>query len=326
MRWTGRTGGFLGPAAAGDPPTRGLAAALTRRGCLVQLAGVACSVAAPQAATAAASLRIVAPDWAAAESLLALGVVPLGVSDAAVYRQWLPDLPLPPEVIDLGSRPEPNLELISWLRPERIFISNWQANLLGQFERIAATELISIIAPPASPLENARTALRQVAGQVGRQAEAETYLSIFDQALTGYAARLRGITDKSVLVGVLHENGRQLYAYGPGSWVHEALVRLGLHNALTAPTSRFGNALVDLVQLASVPAGAHVLFLDQGDRTRRAQALLGRSTLWKGLPSATAGRIRLIPPFFPLAGVPSVWRFARLLAAALADTPSGGKG
>jgi iron complex transport system substrate-binding protein len=262
--------------------------------------------------------RIVTPDWAAAESLLAVGVIPVAVADTPVYREWLPEIPLPSEVLDLGSRAEPNLELIASLRPDRILMSNWQANLIGQFEQIAPTETIAIIDPPASPLKGARLALRQVAQPIGRASDVARYLGNFDNALKAYAQTPRNSDNDGVVIGVLHENGRQLYAYGEGSWVHEILFHLGLRNALKAPTTRFGNALIDLAQLAASP-DAHLLYIDQGDRTRRAERALHQSTLWQNLPMVRAGRVHRIPAFYALGGVPSVWRAARIISTTLLD-------
>lgn len=288
---------------------------LTRRHFMATFACAAGALTSPSS-RAGTPRRIVTADWAAAESLLAIGLVPLAVADAEVYRQWLPGITLPEDVLDLGSRAEPNLELIAWLHPDEILISNWQASLAGQFERIAPTQKVTIIDPPSSPLENARRALRQISRFDSREDEAEHYLAAFDDTLSASAASLKDEQSKDVIVGVLHENGRQIYAYGKGSWVHEIIGHLGLRNALGVQTSRFGNALIDLAQLAQTPA-AHLLYLDQGDRTRRAEFALARSTLWQTLPMVKQGRVKAIPVFYPLGGIPSAMRCARVLATAV---------
>ncbi|HVI27875.1 ABC transporter substrate-binding protein [Hansschlegelia sp.] len=267
------------------------------------------------------AISVAAPDWAAAESLLAMGVAPLAVTDTAVYREWLPEPSLPLETLDLGSRAEPNLEVLAQARPQRIFISNWQISLKPQFERIAPTQVVTLIDPPSSPLANACEAMRSIARSIGRRESADRYLAAFREALTSFAAQLRGRRPEPVLVGVLHENGRQIYLYGEGSWVHEILLRLGLRNALRARPSRFGNALVDLAELAETP-DARLLYLDQGERTRRAERALARSTLWRSLPIARPGRIRTIAPFYALGGAPSAWRCARLISAAVLSGPA----
>ena len=142
------------------------------------------------------------------------------------------------------------------------------------------------------------------------------HLAFFDAVLAQSLVELRGDKSRNVMIGVLHENGRQIYAYGAGSWVHEILGRLGLNNALGVPPSRFGNALIDLAQLAE-SSDVRLFYLDQGDRTRRAEQALSRSTLWRGLPIVREGRVHPIPVFYPLGGIPSATRFVQVLTAAL---------
>ncbi|GGF58243.1 ABC transporter substrate-binding protein [Azorhizobium oxalatiphilum] len=299
---------------------RGGGHGLSRRSCLTALLSAALC---PLPASAQAAPRIAAADWAGAESLLALGIAPLAVSDTGTYRDWLPEIPLPDGVPDLGSRAEPNMEQLAALRPELILISNWQANLKGLLGALGPTETISIIVPRTDPLENARTALTRLGARLGREREAAAYLAAFDAALDGFARTMaRQAEPHPVYVGVLHENGTQVFLYGPGSWVQTVMDRLGLRNALDRPTSAFGNALVDLAQFAATPE-ATLLYLDQGARTRRAERLLSRSTLWQALPMVQAGRVRAIPPFYALGGVPSVWRCVRLLSDALMPPDRG---
>jgi ABC-type Fe3+-hydroxamate transport system substrate-binding protein len=286
---------------------------MTRRRMLSACAALA---AGSRTAVAATPAAIATLDWAAAECLLALGAVPIAVPDTAVYRQWMQTIALPESVADLGSRAEPNLELLSTLRPGRILISNWQTSLAGQFERIAPVSTVTIIDPPASPLANARKALVDIGRMLSAGERASQWLAGFDRAQQAAAASLVLLKKRDVIVGVLHENGRQIYAYGPGSWVHEILLLLGLNNALRAPASRFGNALIDIAALTEMPQ-ARLLYLDQGERTRRAEAALAQSSVWSRIPMVVGGRVQSIPVFYPLGGLPSARRFVEILTQAV---------
>jgi len=269
--------------------------------------------------------RLAAVDWAAAESLLAVGVVPLAVSETSVFRQWLPECVLPESVVDLGSRNEPNLELLAALKPDRIFLSNWQRSLSASFQRIAPTEIVTIIDARREAYQNARMALAQIAERAGNAGAAEIYLDAFDRALKTYTRQLEPHAGSPLYIGVLHESGSQIFVYGNGSWVGDILNQLGLRNALKRPTSAFGNAFIDIAYLAETP-GARLFYLDQGERTRRAERRLRSSTLWRNLPMTRAGRVHRIPAFYPLGGMPSVWRFARLLTQALVQASEGAHG
>ncbi|MCS0496907.1 ABC transporter substrate-binding protein [Ancylobacter sp. MQZ15Z-1] len=286
------------------------------------LAGAALLCAPAGNAAANAAPRPAAVDWAAAECLLALRVAPIAIADIATYRQWLPEFQPPLNVRDLGARTEPNLELLAELVPDRIFISNWQGGLAALLQRIAPVEVVTIIDARTDAMDNAREAFTRIASATGQQEAASSCLSAFDAALAEGRGALARVASRPVYVGVLHENGTQLFLYGKGSWVHSLMLRLGLRNALTTPTSAFGNALVDIAELAAVP-DAVLLYLDQGARTRRAERELRASTLWQGLPMVKEGRARTIPAFYALGGVPSIWRTMRLLVAALDNAPTG---
>ena len=56
--------------------------------------------------------RIVALEWLYAEDVLALGIQPVGVADIEGMNQWV-NIPVEigPEVTDVGTRQEPNVEL-----------------------------------------------------------------------------------------------------------------------------------------------------------------------------------------------------------------------
>jgi iron complex transport system substrate-binding protein len=64
--------------------------------------------------------RIVALEWLPVELLLALGVTPYGVADIPNYRLWVNEPALPDSVIDVGLRTEPNLELLTQMKPSFI--------------------------------------------------------------------------------------------------------------------------------------------------------------------------------------------------------------
>jgi iron complex transport system substrate-binding protein len=81
--------------------------------------------------------RIAALSWEPAEHLLQLGITPLTVADAADYRDWVVHPTLPAEVVNAGSRTEPNLERLAQLHPELILITPLLEDMRQPLERIA---------------------------------------------------------------------------------------------------------------------------------------------------------------------------------------------
>lgn len=68
-------------------------------------------------AAAVDTQRIVALEWLPVELLLALGITPYGIADIPNYKLWVSEPPLPDSVIDVGLRTEPNLELLTEMKP-----------------------------------------------------------------------------------------------------------------------------------------------------------------------------------------------------------------
>jgi iron complex transport system substrate-binding protein len=75
------------------------------------------------AAAAVDPQRIVALEWLPVELMLALGVTPYGVADIPNYNLWVNEPALPDSVIDVGLRTEPNLELLTQMKPSFLFWS-----------------------------------------------------------------------------------------------------------------------------------------------------------------------------------------------------------
>lgn len=72
--------------------------------------------------------------WLPVELLLALGVTPYGVADVPNYKLWVSEPPLPDSVIDVGLRTEPNLELLTEMKPSFMV---WSAGYGPSPEKLA---------------------------------------------------------------------------------------------------------------------------------------------------------------------------------------------
>ncbi|MBS4538938.1 iron-siderophore ABC transporter substrate-binding protein [Clostridium sp. D2Q-11] len=71
--------------------------------------------------------NIVVLEWVYAEDLLALGIQPSGVADIEGYNNWVNvDVNLDDDVVDVGTRQEPNLETIASLNPDLIITAGFR--------------------------------------------------------------------------------------------------------------------------------------------------------------------------------------------------------
>ncbi|MFA0173102.1 ABC transporter substrate-binding protein, partial [Vibrio splendidus] len=93
--------------------------------------------------------------WALTETVLSLGVELQGVADAQGYQQWVVKPALNADVTDVGSRREPNLELLTELKPDVILISEHMAAAYHQLNKIAPVLVYSVYSKKKQPLESA---------------------------------------------------------------------------------------------------------------------------------------------------------------------------
>ncbi|MDP3339321.1 ABC transporter substrate-binding protein [Frigidibacter sp.] len=248
--------------------------------------------------------RIVALDWAMAETLAALGAPLVAVAEAPLYAQRVVQPALPAQTQDVGLRSWPNLEALRALRPDLIVTMEGYGIPPARLERIAPVRALPLYSAERKPLALARRAVGDLAALTGRHAEGAQLLAALDVALA------RGIPDDHPLLIVKFADDRLLDVYGPGSLFHDVLAAMGLRNAWTGPTNSWGFATAGLDQLARYPA-ARLVIIEPAPPAR-----LLNSALWRALPQMQAGQVTVLPPVWVFGGVPSAIRFADLLGAA----------
>lgn len=258
--------------------------------------------------------RVVALDWALAETLLGLGVTPLGVAEPAGYRRWTSDPALPSAVIDVGLRIEPNLELLQTLKPDLILISpGFQSGVNRPFlERIAPTMLIAIYTADGKPYDRARRETMTLAARLGREAEGQALLARTEATIAAARERLAACAATvRPLYLVAFVDARHVRVFGQGGMYQEILDRLGLRNAWVGASTAWGFVTVGIEELAGRTDAQLLYFEPLAKDTGRT---LAESPLWANLDFVRQDRVHTLPSVWAFGGLPSAARFATLLA------------
>lgn len=273
------------------------------------------------ARAAAGDLRRVAVlDWSLAETMLALGAVPLAVGEARSYRTWVADPVLPADVVDLGLLTEPNLELLAQLAPDLILLGNGQEASIGPvLERIAPVRSLSIYTGEARPLARARAVALELARLLGREAAGDALVAQAEQTMTAARARLAPAQRARPLLLFVFADDRHGWVADGNGLIQNVMSELGLTNAWSGTASFWGFSVVGIDALASAPE-AGIVHADFG-LTDPALAL--RSPIWRALPAVRAGRTAAIPRFWYFGGLPTAMRLADQLAGSVATMPVG---
>ncbi|MFP3096253.1 Fe(3+)-hydroxamate ABC transporter substrate-binding protein FhuD [Kluyvera sichuanensis] len=259
--------------------------------------------------------RIVALEWLPVELMLALGVTPYGVADIPNYRMWVNEPVLPDSVIDVGLRTEPNLELLTQMKPSMLV---WSAGY-GPSPKILAR-----IAPGRSfafsdgkqPLEQARRSLLEMAELLNKQDVAHRHLAEFDAYIDSLKPRFVSRGERPVLIMSLLDP-RHMLVFGPNCLFQEILDRLGVKNAWQGETNFWGSTVVGIDRLAAYK-DVDVLCFDHGNAADMRQ--LAATPLWQAMPFVRANRVQNVPAVWFYGATLSAMNFARIL-----DNALGGK-
>ncbi len=258
--------------------------------------------------------RVVALEWLPAELLLALGVTPYGVADIPNYRLWVNEPALPDSVIDVGLRTEPNLELLTQMKPSFIV---WSAGYGPSPEKLAR------IAPGRGftfsdgkrPLAMAQRSLLEMADLLGKTQQAKRHLAEFDALMESLRPRFAGRGDRPLLMISLLDP-RHVLVFGENCLFREVLDRFGIKNARHGEAAFWGSVSVGIDRLAAFNE-ADVICFDHGNERDMAQLLA--TPLWQAMPFVRAGRFQRVPAVWFYGATLSAMHFARVLADARGD-------
>lgn len=256
--------------------------------------------------------RIVALEWLPVELMLALGVTPYGVADIPNYRMWVNEPVLPDSVIDVGLRTEPNLELLTQMKPSMLV---WSAGY-GPSPKILAR-----IAPGRSfafsdgkqPLEQARRSLLEMADLLNKQDVAHRHLAVFDTYIDSLKPRFAQRGERPLLMMSLLDS-RHMLVFGPNCLFQEILDRLGVKNAWQGETNFWGSTVVGIDRLAAYK-DVDVLCFDHGNEADMRR--LAATPLWQAMPFVRANRVQNVPAVWFYGATLSAMNFARILDNAL---------
>ncbi|GGB48283.1 ABC transporter substrate-binding protein [Tistrella bauzanensis] len=282
-------------------------------GCLSFLPQVVSASRAGQGAGDAISPRVVALDWSSAETLIMLGLPPVGIVRIPDYKAWVVEPALPAGVVDVGLRLEPNLEVMQQLAPDLIVIAPGLETVRARLEQVAPTVSLTIYGTGQEAFPAAVAETRRLGTLVGCSTEAEDYLARAARQIDRARDRLRGYDGRPVHV-VNFLDDRHVRVFGTTSLWQHALGRLGLRNAWTGDSGPWGSVTVGIERLLSDPEArlVHVAPAPEGVVAR-----LRTSPLWRHLPAIADGRMVGLPAVFPFGAVPCTVRFADCLSLAL---------
>lgn len=256
--------------------------------------------------------RIVALEWLPVELLLALGIMPYGVADVPNYNLWVNEPSLPDTVIDIGLRTEPNLEMLTQMKPSYLFWSSGYGPSADKLAKIAPGRGFTF-SDGKKPLAMARQSLNEMAQLLNLEAAAAKHLAQFDALVKSAAPQFARRGERPLLMITLLDE-RHVLAFGPNCLFQELLDEFGIRNAWHGETTFWGSVAVGIDRLAEYK-DADVICFDHGN-DREMQKLMA-TPLWQAMPFVRAGRFQRVPAVWFYGATLSAMHFIRVLEGAL---------
>jgi iron complex transport system substrate-binding protein len=256
--------------------------------------------------------RIVALEWLPVELMLALGIAPYGVADIPNYNMWVNEPKIPASTIDIGLRTEPNLELLTQMKPSFLVWSAGYGPSPETLARIAPGRGFTF-SDGKKPLTMARHSINEMAQLLDREAAAKQHLDHFDGFIDSLKPRFAARGNRPLLMVTLLDV-RHVLVFGKNCLFQEVLDRFAITNAWEGEMTFWGSTTVGIDRLAQF-RDVDVLCFDHGN-DREMQTLMS-TPLWQAMPFVREQRFQRVPAVWFYGATLSAMHFARVLDGAL---------
>ncbi|MFF4263736.1 iron-siderophore ABC transporter substrate-binding protein [Streptomyces virginiae] len=267
--------------------------------------------------------KVVGTEWNVVESLVSLGVDPVGVADVAGYKTWNTAVPLKGEPKDIGTRGEPSMDTIASLKPDLVIAtSDLPPAALQQLRKVAP---VLEVRPgdAADPIGQMTKNLDLIAQATGTTAQS-------DKLKQGFQAKLdqgkKALADAgkggayAFADGYVISNQVSIRPYTSGSLIGGVNEKLGLKNAWAVQGDEaYGLATSDVEGLTKLGDVEFAYIGNDGDKDSNPFAgVLAQDKVWTSLPFVQKGNVNRLPDGIWMFGGPeSMNKYIDSVVAAL---------
>ncbi|MEU4091805.1 iron-siderophore ABC transporter substrate-binding protein [Streptomyces sp. NPDC026673] len=244
--------------------------------------------------------KVVGTEWNVVESLVTLGVDPVGVADVKGYTTWDTAVPLKNRPKDIGTRGEPSMDTIASLSPDLIVATtDLPAAAVKQLRKIAPVLEVRS-ADAADPVGRMKENLDLIAEATGTTAKADEAKKAFDAKVAEGAKTLADAGLKGAGIafadGYVASNQVSIRPYTGGSLIGGVNEALGLKNAWSVEGDKdYGLATTDVEGLTKL---GDVTFAYIGSDSEGSDVFaddLADNSVWKSLPFVKKGDVHRLP-------------------------------
>lgn len=245
--------------------------------------------------------RVVGTEWNVVETLVSLGVDPVGAADVKGYTAWDTAAKLPDGVTDIGTRGEPSVDTVAALKPDLVVATtDLSESAIGQLEKVAPVVVVRS-ADASRQIDQMIDNVNLIAEATGTQERAKTEIASFRKTVADAKKTLAdaGLAGRPVAFADGWVQGGQVSVrpYVAGSLLADVNTELGLKAPWTLKGDEaYGLGSTDVEGLTAL--GENVVFLyitNTADGTDPFADGLKDNAVWTSLPFVAAGDVHRLP-------------------------------
>ncbi|WP_335868942.1 ABC transporter substrate-binding protein [Bacillus sp. 2205SS5-2] len=179
--------------------------------------------------------KIVVLEYSFVDALASLGITPVGIADDGEKDNIIK--PIAEQMGDftsVGTRKQPNLEVISSLKPDLIIADTKRHK--GIYEDLTKIAPTIVLPSLAGNYEDNIEAFPVIAKAVGQPDEAEKRLTEHQDNMASFRAKIPADENRTVLPAVVTDTG--LFGHSDKSYVGSLFFKLGFEHAITADKAK----------------------------------------------------------------------------------------
>ncbi|MFC8869244.1 ABC transporter substrate-binding protein [Streptomyces sp. NPDC057148] len=242
--------------------------------------------------------KVVATEWNVVESLLSLGVEPVGVADVKGYKTWDTSVPLKGNPKDIGTRGEPSMDTVASLAPDLIVATTDLPPAAVKQMREVAPVLEVKSADGTGQIDQMLENVDLIAKATGTTDKAETIREDFEAKVAEGKKALAdaGMAGKNIAFadGYLTSNQVSIRPYTATSLIGEVNEAIGLKNAWKVKGDEaYGLGATDVEGLTALPNDVQFAYIgnDEDPNATPFTGALTENSVWKSLPFVKAGDV-----------------------------------
>lgn len=262
----------------------------------------------------APAIKVVVLEYSYTEHVLAAGIEPVGVADIEGYNKWVKiGVNLSDNVVDVGTRQEPNLEVVASLEPDLIIaVKSRHEGIKSQLESIAPTVYFDAYPTDESmsQYDEMERTFKEIAKAVGKEDEAKAVLAELNTVYENAKIAIdnANLSTKDFLLTQSYSSNQapQIRLFAKNALASVILEKIGLNNVYTSEAFEvYGFSTVNVEALTKLEEANYIYVVADDDNIY--ETLLKNNQVWNGLAFVKENRT------YPLGG--DAWLFGGPLSA-----------